>query len=140
MTLQEQLETQIVSAQEAYYEGSPIMSDAQYDALESQLRAINPNSNAFKTVGKSTSTEPRIKHSRPMLSIENYYTKESFAEAAKNYGTFVLIEPKFDGCSGELQYLDGILVRAVSRGDGNSGEDMTAQTITAKRRTRRAYV
>jgi len=130
---------ELLNAQTAYYSGSPMITDAQYDALEAQLSALivmNPQyaniATTLSQVGVDANSLLRVPHARPMLSIENYYTEETFEDAAKNYGTWVLIEPKFDGCSAELTYIDGVLTRAVSRGDGNSGEDMSAQIKVCK--------
>jgi DNA ligase (NAD+) len=129
-----QTNQELLTAQTAYYAGNPIMTDTEYDALEGKLTALvtaNPQyANAASVliqVGVEENSSLRIPHTKPMLSIQNYYTPEAFADAAKNYGNWLLIEPKFDGCSCELTYIEGVLTRAVSRGDGNSGEDQTAQ-------------
>lgn len=141
------LNNTLINAQTAYYgcagalgDLSPVMSDADYDALEAQLTALvnankefAPLATVLSKVGTESNSVLRIPHARPMLSIENYYTPESFVEAAKNYGSVVLIEPKRDGCSSEIQYLDGVLTRAVSRGDGEAGEEMTAQVKVCKK-------
>jgi DNA ligase (NAD+) len=133
------LNSQLEVAQTAYYDGSPILSDAEYDTLEAQLSAlieVNPQFASFAAVlfhvGNTKNSLLRIKHERPMLSIENYYTKESYCGAAKSYGVTLLEEPKRDGISCELFYKNGRLIRAVSRGDGESGEDMTEQIRACK--------
>jgi len=134
-----QLNEQLQTAQKDYYVGTPSISDAEYDALEVQLIALvetNPQfasiATVLNSVGDSKNSETRILHDRPMLSIENYYTSESFCEAAKNYGYFLLEEPKRDGISCELKYENGKLYQAVTRGDGEAGEDMTAQVKHCK--------
>lgn len=139
-TLVKQLNSQLLNYQKHYYDGTPIVSDAVYDGDEQQLIALidaNPELEIFATVlnkvGDTKNSATRIPHSRPMLSIENYYTVDGFVDAAKTYGDYVLVEPKFDGNSCELQFLDGGLTRAVSRGDGNSGEDMTSQIKVCKK-------
>ena len=128
-----QLVARITKAQKAYYAGSPVISDAEYDALEAQLKAIDPNAVVLKSVGKAQATTARILHVRPMLSIENYYTPESFVDATKSYGSVLLIEPKRDGISCELSYINNTLVQAVTRGDGLAGEDMLAQVKACKK-------
>lgn len=135
----ETLNSQLIDAQVAYYAGDPILSDGEYDALEAQLISlVNANSNfanlatVLTRVGDSKNSLTRIKHDRPMLSIENYYTPESYIAAAKNYGDVVLEEPKRDGISCELSYKNGRLIRAVTRGDGEAGEDMTEQVHACK--------
>jgi DNA ligase (NAD+) len=131
--LVKQLSAEIIQHQEDYYNGTPTISDAEYDAKEAQLRALDPNDVALKSVGKSKSNGPRIEHARPMRSIENYYTEETFVEATKSYGADLLEEPKRDGVSCEITYIDGTLIRAVSRGDGEGGEDMTIQVKACKK-------
>lgn len=124
---------------EAYYTGSPKISDAEYDRLEAQLIglvAANPQFAKFATmlnkVGNVKNSVARIKHARPMLSIENYYTTISFLNASATYGPDLLMEPKRDGISCELKYLNGKLAQAVTRGDGEAGEDMTEQVMACK--------
>ena len=75
----ETLNSQLIDAQVAYYAGDPILSDGEYDALEAQLISlVNANSNfanlatVLTRVGDSKNSLTRIKHDRPMLSIENY--------------------------------------------------------------------
>ena len=134
-----QLNSEIVNAQESYYSGAPHLSDAEYDALEAQLQALvakNPEyapvASSLSKVGTSTANGGRILHARPMLSIENYYTVDTFVKAAANYGPVLDVEPKRDGISSELTYTNGKLTQAVTRGDGEAGEDMTAQVKACK--------
>lgn len=135
------LNKKILDAQANYYSGHPTISDAEYDSLEAQLTSLvesdmslSKYASVLNLVGDTKSnSEIRIKHEQPMLSIENYYTKQTFADAVKNYSEWLLIEPKLDGNSAELKYINGILVQAVTRGDGNAGEDMTAQIKSCKK-------
>lgn len=133
-TLVKQLNSQLLDCQKHYYAGTPIVSDAEYDSDEQQLIALvdaEPELAVFATVlnkvGDSKNSATRIPHSRPMLSIENYYTVDGFVNAAKTYGEYVLVEPKRDGVSDSLLFLNGKMDRAVTRGDGNSGEETTLQ-------------
>lgn len=135
----ETLNSQLIEAQAAYYAGDPILSDGEYDTLEAQLISLvnsNPNfanlATVLTRVGDSKNSLTRIKHDRPMRSIENYYTPESYIAASKNYGDVVLEEPKRDGISCEISFKNGRLVRAVTRGDGEAGEDMTEQVHACK--------
>lgn len=134
------LNQQILAAQDAYYDGKPTISDGEYDALENQLRSLvnqnpqfSPIATVLSNVGNTSNSISAIQHAKPMLSIENYYTEETFVDAAKNYGSVLLIEPKLDGNSCELTYENGVLVRAVTRGDGKNGENITAQVMSLKR-------
>jgi len=132
------LNTELISAQNAYYAGESILTDAEYDSKERQLAMLVANYPQFASIasvltkvgqGSSSATVP---HSKPMVSIENMYTEDTFVKAAASFGEFVLIEPKRDGNSCELVYLNGKLVRAVTRGDGENGENITAQVLALK--------
>ena len=134
------MNSQVAKLRDAYYVGSPLVSDGEYDKLESQLKALvkqypayEIHASALRTVGDTKNSSGRIRHARPMLSIENHFTVESFVNAAANYGDVKLIEPKRDGNSCEIYFKNGILERAVSRGDGDAGEDMTPQVKACKK-------
>src|ERR1035437_632630 len=132
-----QLNKTLEEARDAYYKkASPVMVDAEYDVLEKQLSEYveaNPHlaeyAPVLKTVGSDVTSTGRIKHASPMLSIENQYTFEDvLAWCAKlPPHTKLIIEPKFDGISDSLVYKGGKLVRALTRGTGTEGEDITAQ-------------
>lgn len=126
--------------QEAYYNGKPIVSDSVYDVQEAILATMiaqNPQfapiATALNKVGSAAIAGNRIPHIKPMLSIENFFTEDTFVEAAAQYGAVLLEEPKRDGISCELRYSHGVLTLALTRGDGESGEDMTAQVKALKR-------
>src|SRR5271166_1723108 len=130
------LNSQLIEAADAYYKkATPILSDAAFDAFEKELKqlvAANPKLASLATylnkVGSDLSTSGRVSHRIPMLSIENMYTEEDFLAQYDRFGGVpVVIEPKFDGISVSLTYVDGKLTKALTRGDGTSGEDMTAQ-------------
>jgi len=126
-------------AQERYYAGVPHMTDAEYDTKEKMLKALaeaHPEYASFadpilKKVGHDKSG--RTRHDIPMLSIENQYTEDDFLgqydrfTGNGHYNNDVCIEPKFDGISVSLKYENWKLVKALTRGDGESGEDITAQ-------------
>ncbi len=133
------LNAQLIEWADAYYKGSPIVTDAVFDAAEAQLRSLidnnsdlSPYATYLTTVGSIKENGGRVEHIRPMLSIENYFTEDSFIKATKNYGTVLLIEPKRDGNSSELRFENGKLIQALTRGSGTAGEDMTAQVISLK--------
>lgn len=132
------LNSQLIEAADAYYKNAaPILTDAAFDAFEKQLKSLvasNPQyaslATYLKKVGSdlSTTSTGRVAHRIPMLSIENMYTEEDFLGQFDRFGGVpVVIEPKFDGISVSLTYVDGKLTKALTRGDGESGEDMTAQ-------------
>jgi DNA ligase (NAD+) len=129
-------------ARDAYYKkAAPIMTDGEYDILEKQLQAFIENhphlaeyAPVLKTVGSDVTASGRIKHASPMLSIENQYTFEDVLAWCKKLpaNTKIVLEPKFDGISVSLHYQDGYLVRALTRGTGIEGEDITAQVKAVK--------
>jgi DNA ligase (NAD+) len=128
-------------ARDAYYKkAAPIMTDGEYDILEKQLQAFIENhphlaeyAPVLKTVGSDV-TSGRIKHASPMLSIENQYTFDDVLAYCKTLpaNTKIVLEPKFDGISVSLIYEHGKLVRALTRGTGSEGEDITAQVGAVK--------
>jgi DNA ligase (NAD+) len=132
-----QLNKTLEEARDAYYKkATPIMSDAAYDAGEKLLRKyvdeaphLAEYAPVLKTVGSDLTAQGRVKHASPMLSIENQYTFEDVLVWCKTLppNTKIVLEPKFDGISVSLVYKGGKLVRALSRGTGTEGEDMTAQ-------------
>jgi DNA ligase (NAD+) len=125
-------------ANTAYYvDAAPFMSDGEYDRLLSELAALeaehgcgDPNS-PTQRLGDAASGFAKVAHRVPMLSIENTYTLEDFsgwhARCAAALGTdpVMVCEPKVDGVAISLRYEDGALVRAVTRGDGEQGDDVT---------------
>ncbi|UIS25225.1 DNA ligase [Erythrobacter phage vB_EliS-L02] len=121
----------------AYYEDdAPIMSDIDYDALRAAVLAIEtefpslvtPDSPTQKVSGKSTAAFESVKHRVRMESLDNTFTPVEVAEwAAKlaESGDAILAQHKMDGLSLSLVYINGHLDRAVTRGDGETGEDVT---------------
>ena len=133
-----QLNKTLEEARDAYYKHTtPIMSDAAYDEGEKLLRkyvAEAPHlaeyAPVLKTVGSDLTAQGRVKHVSPMLSIENQYTFDDVLAWYVNLKGEVLVvcvEPKWDGISVSLIYEKGILVRALTRGTGTEGEDITEQ-------------
>src|SRR5580658_9797996 len=134
----QQYNRKLEEARDAYYKkAAPIMTDAEYDAMEKHLKSIIARApklayaaTVLSTVGSDlrANASGRVRHIRPMLSIENKYTKDEITEFFTTLPTpLMLAEPKRDGISCELRYRDGQLVQALSRGNGTEGEDMTAQ-------------
>ena len=157
-TIVRDLNSKLETARHAYYVlAAPIMTDAEYDTAEAQLKALvaakpslAPLATVLTTVGNDavdvtavvtpTAAAPasgaRVKHLRPMLSIENQYKKDDVVAwyLTLPKGTAIDIEPKRDGISCELAYEAFNLFQAVTRGTGSEGENMTAQ-VNALRNT-----
>jgi DNA ligase (NAD+) len=83
MSLAQDLNDLLVKARDSYYTGNPTMTDAEYDSKEAELKALDPNAPILKVVGDTKSTSGRVAHVRPMLSIENFYTKEEVLDWCK---------------------------------------------------------
>ena len=129
----QELADQVVVLRDAYYRGSPVVADAEYDAIEDQLRGLieanpglAPEPNPLEQVGAPAVLHAPIRHSRPMLSLEKATKPEQVAAFFDRFpGQPVVVMPKLDGLSLALVYEGGRLARAVTRGDGTTGDDVT---------------
>lgn len=125
-----------------YYELSqPTIADAEYDALQARLKALEdahpelraPDSPTQKVGGAVASTFAPARHARPMLSLDNTYNEDDIRawhdRVLKNLppgeAPVYILEQKLDGLSCALTYEEGRFVRAATRGDGETGEDVT---------------
>lgn len=137
MTEAAKLRDQILKAKHAYYySGEPIMSDAEYDALEDQLRLISPDDPVLALVGAPVPADTiltKAKHSIPMGSQGKVNSGAEFRIwAEKANGDAIHASLKGDGASAAAYYEQGKLIQAISRGDGIVGEDITANAIRFK--------
>lgn len=129
----QELADRIVALREAYYQGSPLVADAEYDVVEDELRALieahpelAPDPNPLEEVGAPGVLHAPIRHSRPMLSLEKSTKPEQVAAFFDRFpGQSVVVMPKLDGLSLALVFEDGRLARAITRGDGTTGDDVT---------------
>jgi len=104
--------TYIEQLQKAYYEGSPIISNEEYDALA-------------RTLGEdSIGSAGDIKHYKRMWSLDKKYPCRG--DVLPNLNTYIET-PKLDGCAVSLLYYNGVFVRALTRGDGVQGSDITTK-------------
>ena len=144
----EGLKRRVAELAHAYYVlDAPKVTDAVYDGLfrtlaelERDYPYVNKADSPTQRVGGAPLKGlPSVRHQVPMLSIDNAMDAaeaEAFVESvAKALSVPVEAleltrEPKYDGLSCSLHYEDGLLVRAVTRGDGEQGEDVTAQVRT----------
>jgi DNA ligase (NAD+) len=134
------LNAKLEAARDGYYKrGEVTMADAEYDALEKsladQVKAspwLAEYAPVLKTVGSDLTAQGRVRHAVPMLSIENQYTFEdvlAWYDKVQSKIATVCLEPKYDGISSSLLFENGKLIRALTRGDGEGGEDITAQVL-----------
>jgi DNA ligase (NAD+) len=126
----------------------PIISDFEYDQLFAELLEIekrHPDWVAASSPSKRVGGAPleafkKVDHRSPMLSLSNSYSPEDLVEFDKRIKKFLksdeeityFCEPKFDGLAIELVYEKGILARALTRGDGVTGEDVTENVRTIR--------
>ncbi|WP_418884349.1 NAD-dependent DNA ligase LigA [Cellulosimicrobium protaetiae] len=147
-----ELVAQVEADQRAYYEeDQPVSSDAEYDARMHELQALeaahpalqSPESPTQRVGGRAAAGFATVQHLEPMLSLDNAFSEEDLAawaaRAHRDLGVAAdaevgyLCEVKIDGLAIALLYEKGRLVRAATRGDGRTGEDVTAnvRTITS---------
>ena len=123
----------IIAHREAYYAGAPVISDFEYDQLEDELRGLlaehpdlTPDPNPLEMVGAPAVLHAPVRHDRPMLSLEKATTPEQVeAFMARFPAQRVVVMPKLDGLSLSIVFEGGRLLRAATRGDGTTGEDVT---------------
>ena len=121
-----ELATLIKKYQDSYYNGEGEISDAEFDNLWDELKSLDPQNSVLQRVGADSGNFAKIRHVMPMGSQEKAADPEQFLNWAKNHAyNEYLVEYKLDGASLELQYLHGELVRAVTRGDGTIGDDIS---------------
>lgn len=127
------LAARLKQASDAYYNGQPIMTDAAFDALEAQLRALDPQHAWFTQVGAvapSNGAWLKVRHTMPMGSLNKSQTEADFLAWHQSAGGARLaITDKCDGMSICLVYKGRQLVQAITRGDGEIGEDITRNVL-----------
>ncbi|MFC7735304.1 NAD-dependent DNA ligase LigA [Roseomonas sp. GCM10028921] len=145
----ESLARRIAEANTAYHvHDAPIMSDAEYDALFRRNQAVEARfpdlvreDSPSRRVGDAPAAGfAKLRHGTPMLSLDNAFAPEDFAEFAARIRRFLglsaeevlrfVAEPKIDGLSVNLTYEGGRFVRGATRGDGTEGEDITENLKT----------
>ena len=130
MTKKEKLEL-YYQAKEAYYNGQEIMTDYEFDTLEKELGLENKSEVGTKHNPSYTVKHPFIMGSISKVQIHkdkegNIDWNKYFTEAHKYFGDNpVIITPKFDGCSFEVDVFDNAIQSISSRGDGSWGKDLT---------------
>lgn len=149
------LADEIVHHDKLYHEkDDPEISDADYDRLRQRLKAIEARfpqivdmfSPTQRVAPTPTTAFAKVKHARPMLSLDNAFAEEDLTaflekvhralekdtDLAPGAEIALACEPKIDGLSISLRYEDGELVVGATRGDGATGEDVTANLRTVK--------
>jgi DNA ligase (NAD+) len=143
------LEAEIAAHDRRYYqEDAPSVSDAEYDRLRQRYSAVEARFPQLRTatsltqrVGAAPSTRfAKVRHALPMLSLDNAFGEDDVRDFVGRIRRFLRLsddeeiafsaEPKIDGLSMSLRYERGLLVTGATRGDGNEGEDVTANIRT----------
>ena len=138
-----QLRSEIARHNKLYFElDSPQISDAEYDRLMQELKAlerqhpelITPESPTQRVGGQPSGKFAKVRHSVPMLSLANAVADEDVIDFVARIRRFLKLgsdvqidftaEPKIDGLSLSLRYERGELVSGATRGDGSEGEDV----------------
>ncbi len=151
MTIEErivQLRDQLHQYNHAYYnEDKSLVSDFEFDQLLKELQALekahpalqDPSSPTQRVGGSVTKNFPTLVHAERMYSLDNTYSPEELGEWIKRiekiYGAPIedfTCELKFDGASINITYVNGVLQKAVTRGDGTQGDEVTANVKTIK--------
>jgi DNA ligase (NAD+) len=129
-----ELESLITKYQKSYYDGEGEISDAEFDKLWDELKVLDPENSILHKVGADNSANfEKVRHIMPMGSQEKAADNEQFmAWALKHDYSEYLVEYKLDGASLELQYENGNLMKAVTRGDGSTGDDITRNALKMK--------
>ncbi len=129
-----------------YVLNQPTVSDFQFDqwmkeleGLETFYPEMQDDNSPSKRVGSDISSKfEKVEHVRPMLSLTNSYSEEEVADWVRRIDESVggeidyVLELKYDGVAISLHYEDGKLTRALTRGDGKVGEDVTSNVRTIK--------
>lgn len=121
-----ELEKKIIKCSEDYYRGLPTISDDEFDKLVEELKAIDPESKVLGLVGwgyNPSKYGQTVKHYAECKGISD--KRRVLPDHIIDLNDTLIATPKFDGSSVELIYEDGILSKAITRGDGVEGFDVT---------------
>jgi len=153
MSLQQQIDILRQDLRRYEYEyhvlDNPTIPDAEYDRLFHQLKAleaahpelITADSPTQRVGAKPLSGFAQIRHEIPMLSLDNAFSDEEFYAFVKRIEDRLIrlpdpltfcCEPKLDGLAVSILYVNGVLTQAATRGDGTTGEDITANIRTIR--------
>lgn len=135
--------------QRYYQDDAPEISDEAYDALVTELRAIESNTGVLSSIGKAVGGEAsaafgKVVHAVRQWSLDNVFTDEELIlweervlrlleKVGHATAPTYVAEHKLDGLKLVIEYVNGELVRAVTRGDGRVGEDVTHTALTIKK-------
>ena len=132
----------------AYYvEAKPVISDQEYDRLYHELLDLEkefpglatPDSPSHRVGGAPLSEFQSVRHAVPMMSLDNTYSQEEVRDFVKRVQKLLpdetlewVVEPKVDGVAVSLRYENGVFTTGATRGDGTTGDDITANLKTIR--------
>lgn len=126
--MNKELEAQILYYSTKYYEGNPEISDEQFDMLVDKLRLLDPKSKVLQTGWGFEVNGDKVKHKYSHIgSLDKTKSYEDIPERFIN--RTIYISPKLDGLSAVAYYENGILVRGITRGNGEYGKDITNKLL-----------
>ncbi|MBQ7129916.1 MAG: NAD-dependent DNA ligase LigA [Oscillospiraceae bacterium] len=142
----EELTALLLDANYRYYVlDDPQLPDFEYDRLLRELEELEnahpelakPDSPTKRVGGEALSQFEKVQHPVPLMSLQDVFSMEELNEFLEKIGAAgenlkFSVEPKIDGLSVALEYVDGVFVRGATRGDGNVGEDVTENLKTIK--------
>ncbi len=130
-----------------YVLDAPVITDAEYDELVRELQRleerfpdlVTPDSPTQRVGGKPAEGFDQVRHVTPLLSLANVFSAGEILDFDRRVRSLLpgeaveyVVEPKYDGLSIALHYENGVLARGATRGDGEVGEDVTANLRTIK--------
>ena len=125
-----------------YVLDNPTMPDFEYDRLLRELEDLekahpefaDPNSPTQRVGGEAVSQFQKVTHPVPLMSLQDVFSHEELEDFLSKMpeGAVFSVEPKIDGLSVALEYIDGKFVGGATRGDGNVGEDVTENLKTIR--------
>lgn len=131
-----QLEQEIEKHRDAYYNDEQEIPDFDYDKLESELKELDPKNKVLKKIGSSRKPSPwqKAEHHMKMGSLDKLKDHNTYKDLYRKIKTdWYVQELKLDGLSVEIVYIQGMFVKAITRGDdGVSGEDITRNVMKMK--------
>lgn len=135
-----ELEDLLRKASESYYSGEPFISDFEFDEYRDELQELDPNNKFLSEVGAapvSDSALTKVKHVIPMGSLKKINTVDEYNTWLKTLRKSIsnfdfVVQEKVDGSSIELVYEYGFFKKAITRGDGEIGEDVTHSIKNAR--------
>lgn len=118
-----ELESQILKHKRLYYSGQKEIEDEEYDKLEAELKALDPDNKALHVVGSDFFKGEKVKHEKPMLSLDKKYEASGVTKWRDKEP--VVATYKIDGSSASIVYKNNRLHIAKTRGDGLFGENIS---------------